>query len=108
MCIRDRSSCCALRARGPRHWLCLEQLVRGAASVENGTTILFGLPGVAVDRIEKDAEGARTVHLRTADEAAAACPRCGGVLEFGQAASLHPAEGLAVRGGAACGAVAQD
>jgi transposase len=45
--------------------------------VENGTTILFGLPGVAVDRVEKDADGARTVHLRTADEAAAACPRCG-------------------------------
>jgi hypothetical protein len=35
-------------------------------SVENGTTILFGLPGVAVDRVEVDDEGGRMVHLRSA------------------------------------------
>src|SRR5664280_2023273 len=98
MCIRDRSSCCALRARGPRHWLCLEQLVRGAASVENGTTILFGLPGVAVDRVEKDADGARTVHLRIADEAAAACPTCGVFSSSVRQRRYHPAEGLSVLG----------
>src|SRR5512135_1326142 len=40
-------------------------------------TILFGLPGAAVDRVEADALGARTVHLRTDDPAAAACPACG-------------------------------
>ena len=43
----------------------------------NSTTLLFGLPGVAVDRVEQDVDGVRTVHLRTDDEAAAACPECG-------------------------------
>jgi transposase len=45
--------------------------------VSDGTTILFGLPGVAVTRVERDGEGVRTVHLRTDDEGAAACPECG-------------------------------
>jgi len=51
--------------------------VKGTASVENSTTILFGLPGVAVDCVEWDEQGMRTVHLRTDDVAAAACPECG-------------------------------
>jgi len=51
--------------------------VKGTASVENGTTILFGLPGVGVDRVEADEHGARTVHLNTTDTGAAACPECG-------------------------------
>jgi hypothetical protein len=76
--------------------------------VENGTTILFGLPAVAVDRVEKDADGARRVHLRTADEAAAACPRCGVFSSsVRQRRSTRPRD-LALRGGAAWGAVAQD
>ncbi len=45
--------------------------------MENGTTILFGLPGVGVDRVEADEHGGRTVHLRTTDPDAAACPECG-------------------------------
>jgi hypothetical protein len=45
--------------------------------VENGTTILFGLPGVAVDRVEVAGEGVRMVHLRTTDTSAAAFPQCG-------------------------------
>ena len=45
--------------------------------MRDGTTILFGLPGVAVDRVEQDTGGGRTVHLRTDDQAAAACPECG-------------------------------
>ena len=44
--------------------------------MENGTSILFGLPGVAGDRVERDADGVRTVHLRTEDETARACPEC--------------------------------
>jgi len=32
---------------------------------------------VAVNRVEQDADGVRTVHLGTDDEAAAACPECG-------------------------------
>jgi transposase len=45
--------------------------------MQNSTTILFGLPGVAVTRVERDSDGARTVHLATDDPAAAACPTCG-------------------------------
>ena len=44
--------------------------------MEDGTTILFGLPGVAVDRVERGDDG-RVVHVVTADETAAACPACG-------------------------------
>jgi len=51
--------------------------VEGTASVENGTTILFGLPGVGVDRVVADGHGARWVHLSTTDPDAAACPECG-------------------------------
>jgi len=51
--------------------------VKGTASVENGTTILFGLPGVGVDRVVADGHGARWVHLSTTDPDAAACPECG-------------------------------
>jgi len=43
----------------------------------NGTTILFGLPGVAVDCVQRDGEGARTVRVVTDDPGAAACPACG-------------------------------
>ena len=44
--------------------------------MENGTT-LFGLPGVAVDRVEQNDDGARVVHVVTTDPNAAACPACG-------------------------------
>ncbi|MGE5687490.1 MAG: transposase family protein, partial [Gemmatimonadota bacterium] len=45
--------------------------------MEDGTTILFGLPGVAVDRVEAAEDGVRTVHVVTADRDVAACPLCG-------------------------------
>ena len=44
--------------------------------MEDGTTILFGLPGVAVDRVERHRDG-RVAHVVTVDESAAACPGCG-------------------------------
>jgi hypothetical protein len=45
--------------------------------VTDGTTLLFGLPGVNVERVERLADGTRVVHAVTAGEAAAACPSCG-------------------------------
>ena len=49
--------------------------------MENGTTILFGLPGVAVQRVERgqDEHGGpvRLVHVVTTASSAAGCPHCG-------------------------------
>jgi transposase len=43
----------------------------------DSTTILFGLPGVRVQKVVRAADGARLVHVVTDDETAAACPKCG-------------------------------
>jgi transposase len=49
--------------------------------MEKGTTILFGLPGVAVERVERvsgeDGEPVRLVHVKTVASSAAGCPACG-------------------------------
>ncbi len=45
--------------------------------MSDGTTLLFGLPGVRVERVERRADGTRVVHVVTADDTAAACPGCG-------------------------------
>ncbi len=49
--------------------------------MDNGTTILFGLPGVAVQRVERsrDEHGdvTRLVHVVTTASSAAGCPQCG-------------------------------
>jgi transposase len=45
--------------------------------MDDSTTILFGLPGVAVTHVERAADEVRVVHVRTADGSAAACPQCG-------------------------------
>ena len=45
--------------------------------MSDGTTLLFGLPGVQVERVERLADGTRVVHVVTADETATACPGCG-------------------------------
>jgi transposase len=45
--------------------------------VSDGTTLLLGLPGVRVERVERLADGTRVVYVVTADEAAPACPSCG-------------------------------
>jgi transposase len=44
--------------------------------LEQGTTLLLGLPGVAVQRVEIESDGGRLVHVVTADPDAAACPSC--------------------------------
>jgi len=49
--------------------------------MSHGTTILFGQPGVAVDRVERvcgeDGGAGRLVHLVTMASTAAGCPDCG-------------------------------
>ena len=43
----------------------------------DATTLLFGLPGVRVERVERGADGIRVVHVVTDEPTAAACPSCG-------------------------------
>lgn len=43
----------------------------------DGTTSLFGLSGVRVERVELRDDGTRVVHVVTAAESATACPGCG-------------------------------
>lgn len=45
--------------------------------VETDATRLFGVDGLAVERVDVDEAGGRLVHLVTADETAAGCPSCG-------------------------------
>ncbi len=49
--------------------------------MENATSILFGLPGVTVDRVERAADvhgdAVRLVHVKTVASSAAGCPKCG-------------------------------
>jgi transposase len=45
--------------------------------VERGATLLLGIGGLAVERVELLERGARVAHVVTADETAAACPSCG-------------------------------
>ena len=46
-------------------------------TVEQGATLLLGIEGLAVERVELEEDGARVAHLVTAEQAAAACPSCG-------------------------------
>jgi transposase len=43
----------------------------------DGTTLLLGLEGVSVERVERTDTGTRIVHVATADASASACPDCG-------------------------------
>jgi hypothetical protein len=49
--------------------------------MSHATTILFGLPGVAVDRVERaadeDGDAVRLAHVKTVVSSAAGCPKCG-------------------------------
>lgn len=44
---------------------------------QDGTTILFGLPGLRVRDVERVADPGRVVHVLTDDVGAAACHTCG-------------------------------
>lgn len=46
-------------------------------ALEHATTLLLGLAGVAVERVERVDGRTRRVHVSTADATAAACPGCG-------------------------------
>src|SRR5690349_19618122 len=48
-----------------------------SAGVYDDTTLLLGLDGVVVDRVELDPDGCRVVHLATAAEVKAVCPSSG-------------------------------
>lgn len=45
--------------------------------MDDDSSKLLGLAGVRVAQVERDGDGARVVHVVTADEQAAACPSCG-------------------------------
>jgi transposase len=54
-----------------------EPTAEGPRVRPDGTTILFGLPGVRVRDVERVDDGTRLVHVVTDDETAAFCPECG-------------------------------
>ena len=57
---------------------------------EDGTRLL-GLDGFALIRVQLEPDGARVVHMVTADESAAACPSCGVISTARKsAATTHP------------------
>ena len=59
--------------------------------MEQSTTLLLGLPGVAVSRVERHDDGTRVVHVVTADEYAGVCPGCGVVsTSLKEAAATRP------------------
>jgi transposase len=45
--------------------------------MSDATTVLFGLPGVRVVRVERHGDGTRVVDVVTDEPSAAACPSCG-------------------------------
>ena len=45
--------------------------------MSDATTVLFGLPGVRVERVERRTDGTRVVDVVTDEPTAAACPSCG-------------------------------
>jgi transposase len=46
-------------------------------TVVRGATLLLGVEGLAVERVELDERGARVADVVTTDQGAAACPSCG-------------------------------
>jgi hypothetical protein len=75
--------------------------------LEQGTTLLLGLPGVAVSRVERRSDGTRVVHVVTGDELAGLCPGCGIVSTSLKEAVATPAAGHRARRGRAGTVVAQ-
>ena len=74
--------------------------------MSDGTTILFGLPGVAVREVQRVASG-RVAHVLTADPDAAACPVCGVFSQVVRQRRTTRAPRPRLRRGAVGGALAQ-
>jgi transposase len=53
------------------------QCQRAPERTERGATLLLGIDGLEVELVTQQEDGARVVHVVTADEAASACPACG-------------------------------
>ncbi|MET8006525.1 hypothetical protein [Nonomuraea glycinis] len=51
--------------------------VNNSIETSSDATLLLGLEGLAVIRVEVDQGGHRTVHVSTDDESSRACPACG-------------------------------
>jgi transposase len=54
----------------------LKQSIMKSAGVHDDTTLLVGLDGVVVERVDLDPDGCRVVHLATAADVEAVCPSC--------------------------------
>lgn len=52
--------------------------------MSDATTVLFGLPGARVERVERRSDGTRVVDVITDEPTAAACPSCGGGLDISE------------------------
>lgn len=73
------------------------------------TTVLFGLPGVRVQRVDLDEYGGRVVHVETAGGTSApGCPACGVVSTSVKERVTTAPRDLPYGQAADCGAVAQD
>jgi transposase len=53
-----------------------KQSIKKSAGVDDDTTLLLGLDGVVVERVELDPDGCRVVHLATAEDTPVVCPSC--------------------------------
>ena len=74
--------------------------------MSDGTTILFGLPGVEVREVHRVASG-RVAQVVTADPVAAACPGLRGVLAGGPPTAQDLAVRPRLRRGAVAGRLSQ-
>jgi hypothetical protein len=72
--------------------------------VVDGARLLFGLPEMRVEHVERLSDGTRVAHVVTDDPAAAACPSCAVVSTSRKGSAVTcPATSLAVRTELSCG-----
>ncbi len=76
--------------------------------MSDGTTLLFGLPGVRVERVERLADGTRVVQVATARRNGGGVPVVWGGVHLGEGPGDHRAARHPLRSGPNRGAVEQD